>query len=775
MLNGSIPFNLVNPASNQSGTIFFSLFGQNLSNGNDFRYFNSPQSTPSSSFSGTLDSTLNLGIGANLPAYQLDFSQNGTATINVPTNPALQGGRLIMSVGVPPPVLVNNDGIHSVGSPTPDNPVYNGVAYDFIEFAINGSGQLTVNTSNVDQFDFPLSFTSNPTVPPNPVMGASAGVSRQAVLAGFSSFLNSQPNGAPFQELVPADTSAALRIISPFRQLVLEGVTNALQDPLATYFNSSIKTLFEYPPSLTLVSVDGVTYTGSATTVSAQGTDGASHVYNVLQFTGSGGVFNVYEPFFNTNGGGANPPPQWLATMGKTQESPGQMVLANDGVFADNAYQPATMSNPTASQILGNLENQLVAALNRGIATLSVPSGYANNTAFWQDPTQHYPTGQTVNLYAKYLHQGQVNVGGTPTRIERNGLVYAIGFDDQGNQGSILINIPNPVSVTITFGPWLQSGAPNFNDFNSDGTADIVAGAGSGGGPQVKVFSGKDGSLIRSFFAFDPAFTGGISVAQGDLRGTGSPDIVAGAGPGGGPQVSVFSGKDGSLLRTFFAFDTAFTGGVTLALGDIDGDGLPDIVVGAGAGGGPQVKAFSGKDGHLLSAFFAFDMAFAGGVNLAVGDVNGDARNDIIVGAGAGGGPQVKAFSGIDGRVLASFFAFDPAFTGGVYVSAGNVSGGGAAEIIVGAGSGGGPQVKVFDAATANVLRSFFAYDQGFAGGARVGAIDFNKDGRADIWTGAGPGGGPQVRVFDSVELALLDSYFAFDPTFAGGVFAGQG
>ena len=79
-------------------------------------------------------------------------------------------------------------------------------------------------------------------------------------------------------------------------------------------------------------------------------------------------------------------------------------------------------------------------------------------------------------------------------------------------------------------------------------------------------------------------------MAAGDVNGDGHADIITGAGAGGGPHVSVFSGTDLSILASFFAYDPAFTGGVTVAAGDVNGDGLADIVTGAGAGGGPHVE-----------------------------------------------------------------------------------------------------------------------------------------------------------------------------------------
>jgi hypothetical protein len=108
-------------------------------------------------------------------------------------------------------------------------------------------------------------------------------------------------------------------------------------------------------------------------------------------------------------------------------------------------------------------------------------------------------------------------------------------------------------------------------------------------------------------------------------------------------------------------------GGVYIAAGDVNGDGFADIITGAGAGGSPHVKVFDGQTNSLLASFFAYDVAFTGGVRVAAGDVNDDGLADIITGAGPSGGPHVKVFDGHTSALLASFFAFAPSFTGGVY------------------------------------------------------------------------------------------------------------
>ena len=301
----------------------------------------------------------------------------------------------------------------------------------------------------------------------------------------------------------------------------------------------------------------------------------------------------------------------------------------------------------------------------------------------------------------------------------------------------------------------------------------LVVGAGLGGGPHVRVY-GATGLPVRELFAYDPDFTGGVRVALGDVSGDGIPDIITGAGPGGGPHVRAFDGVTGAELKSFFAYPAGFTGGVFVAAGDVNGDGAADIITGAGAGGGPHVQVFDGATGAVIRSFFAHGAGFTGGVFVAAGDVNGDGAADIITGAGAGGGPHVQVFDGVTGAVIRSFFAYGAGFTGGVSVAAGDVNGDGKADIITGAGPGGGPHVQVFDGVTGAVIRSFFAYGAGFTGGVSVAAGDVNGDGKADIITGAGPGGGPHVRAFDSVTGLELLSFFAFEPGFTGGIFVSR-
>jgi hypothetical protein len=144
----------------------------------------------------------------------------------------------------------------------------------------------------------------------------------------------------------------------------------------------------------------------------------------------------------------------------------------------------------------------------------------------------------------------------------------------------------------------------------------------------------------------------------------------------------------------------------------------------------------------------------------------------LVTGAGAGGGPHVKVYDGSSGAELRSFLAFNAAISGGVFVATGDVDGNGQADVIVGVGGVGPPEVRVFTPA-GTVADDFMAYAAAFRGGVRVAAADLDNDGRADIITGPGAGGGPHIRGFDGQTNAELTSLFAFDAAYGGGVFVG--
>ncbi len=231
-----------------------------------------------------------------------------------------------------------------------------------------------------------------------------------------------------------------------------------------------------------------------------------------------------------------------------------------------------------------------------------------------------------------------------------------------------------------------------------------AVGSGAGETPALAAFN-PDGS-VRFRLALDPAqFAGGVRVAVGDVDGDGAPDIVAAPGPGARPVVRVFSGVGGEELSATLAFEESFTGGLFVAAGDFDGDGAADVVVTPDQGGGPRVRVLGGRGGVLADFFGIDDPAFRGGARAAAGDIDGDGRDDLVVAAGFGGGPRVAVYGGTgvgagDPRhVAGDFFAFEPGLRNGAYPATGDIDGDGRADLAFAAGPGGGPRVLALSGA----------------------------------------------------------------------------
>jgi hypothetical protein len=240
-------------------------------------------------------------------------------------------------------------------------------------------------------------------------------------------------------------------------------------------------------------------------------------------------------------------------------------------------------------------------------------------------------------------------------------------------------------------------------DVNNDGLPDVVVVPGTKRPTEVRVFNGTpnaagayEATRINAFAAFAPGFAAGGFVSLGDVNRDGANDIVVGADGGGSVRVfrnttTTYTAANPATLAafaTFDAFERSFRGGARVAAGDLNGDGFAEVVAGRGAGGVAEVRVFSGNGGlqtnRHFNSFIALVNSHRGGVNVAVGDFNGDGVRDVIVAADAGGLPTVSVFDGsrISRResltmrtVLWTDQVFAMAFRGGVSIAARPVAG----------------------------------------------------------------------------------------------------
>ncbi|MEI7451803.1 MAG: S8 family serine peptidase [Candidatus Falkowbacteria bacterium] len=262
-----------------------------------------------------------------------------------------------------------------------------------------------------------------------------------------------------------------------------------------------------------------------------------------------------------------------------------------------------------------------------------------------------------------------------------------------------------------------------------------------------------------------------ISVAGVDLAGDGNDAIAVGSPKGEAPSVSIFS-RYGKLKKKFSVFTKKYLGGVSVSNIDINGDGKSEIMVAPLGGYQPLIQIYDAS-GKLKKEFLAYDKTFTKGISVAAGDVDGDGKVEIVAAPGIGGGPHIKVFD-TNGKLESQFMAYDKNFRGGVKIAVGNVDGrvnGSRAEIITAPQSALKPQVNVFDS-FGNLKKTFLAYDNKFTNGLSLAVGDLNNDGSVEIITGVSAGGAPHVRVFKG-DGEMLQSFYAYPETFSSGVNVG--
>ncbi|MFH1142770.1 MAG: S8 family serine peptidase [Candidatus Uhrbacteria bacterium] len=423
----------------------------------------------------------------------------------------------------------------------------------------------------------------------------------------------------------------------------------------------------------------------------------------------------------------------WVIGVGATDKNDNKADFSNYGDCVD-------ISAPGVD-VYGTLYQYLVDA-----ELIDLYGGYWDGTSVAAPQV----TGATALLLSIYP---TLNVGQLQTVMQLSVDPVALGTVYQGQLGAGRLNIDQAIRLAANF----ALAEPEHNSSRS-----LVVSAHSDYQPEVRRFNlyTEQLGLIQ---AYDSGFTGGVRLAMGDVDGDGVEEIVTGAGPGGGPQVRVFE-LDGTLLSTFFAFEESNHAGIYVATGDVNGDGLDEIIVSSDRDSQGRVKAFD-FGGNRLRTYWITEYSNQS-IRVAVGDVDQDGIDEIITGLGPGGQPEVKVINW-NGTVSNTFEAYATTYDKGIYVGVGDVDGDGIDEIVTGTDDGGGPHVRSFDQA-GNVELSFFAYAENFRGGVHIGVGDMDGDGVDEIITAAGPGGGPHLRVFTGEDV--IAQWYAFEEGFSGGI-----
>ncbi|MFN3652401.1 MAG: FG-GAP repeat domain-containing protein [Armatimonadota bacterium] len=298
-----------------------------------------------------------------------------------------------------------------------------------------------------------------------------------------------------------------------------------------------------------------------------------------------------------------------------------------------------------------------------------------------------------------------------------------------------------------------------------------VLATGPGGGlPYLRTMNLVEGPALPPFLGAERRYRGGLRVAVGDLGYSPQAELVAGTGPGTPSEVIIFDIYRQRPIERFNPFEPEFHGGVYVAIGNVDGAHVPDIIVSTGPGGPPRVRVRRVTQMAPIE-LFPFETTFLGGVTVASADLDADGVDEIVCGMATAGG-AVSVFSGEDPQERHRFFPYGVGHQAGVYVAAGDVDGDGRAEIITTSAAASGP-ARVFDGTSGELLFELAAAKE-YRRGAAVAAGDLDRDGRAEIVLGPAPGSKGAVQVL-STGSGRRARVFPYGRSFRRGVYVAAG
>ncbi len=276
-----------------------------------------------------------------------------------------------------------------------------------------------------------------------------------------------------------------------------------------------------------------------------------------------------------------------------------------------------------------------------------------------------------------------------------------------------------------------------MDDLDADQSPDFLIGLPH---REVRIYSGRTGTLIDSLPAEAYGdFFGDAVACCADLDGDQVRDFLVGAygGASGYGKAYLYSGRTRALLDTFSGEAPGDEFGFSVAgLGDVDGDGLGDIAINACYFGPGSVYVYSGRTHQLVRRIDGESNARCFGAAIDdVGDVDGDGHPDILIGAPAPGSPQGYAYvySGLTGALIHRWVATDSYGQFGYSLSRiDDLEGDGVSECLIGAP--GRSKAFLYSGRSGALIRSYAG--QSCLGASVDGISDTNLDGKEDFLLG---------------------------------------
>lgn len=304
----------------------------------------------------------------------------------------------------------------------------------------------------------------------------------------------------------------------------------------------------------------------------------------------------------------------------------------------------------------------------------------------------------------------------------------------------------------------------------------LAIGVGPGTRPLIRLIDPTTKKVQKEFAAFASNNKKGVNTSIGDVNGDGQSEIVAGTGSGSNALVRVFNAQ-GKKLAEIKPYLTTPRTGVDVAVADVNGDGRAEILT-IPENGSSQLRIFEHdvKTGRYVSLAqtFVFSRSLRGGFNVEAGDLNNDGRAEIVVTARRQSSSVaiLKLQTNNTISKTSQFKTFPLTFTSGLRAAVGDVNGDGRKDIVVTPGPGYWAHVKAFSS-SGRIITDFLPYNTSYRGGFDLAVTDVNRDGRDEVVTGF-LSGDPQVRIFrysgTTKKFARLQTYRVYPPSMRSGI-----